>query len=777
MESDKLNNGENTPASNFLVQENDEFAFTNRQNAAADCTGIFHNGSIARDDPMSFPYAPFPVAPFPWKHIHGTHQPYAHSISETCGNLMVDLNQLHNLQNPLIDVNSMNVSSYRPSLYRQDLPFPEGHVKGVSNFHDKIGAADTMLNGSPYFNSLNNPEINFTLIGGNAGGGYEMTGHGREADGGHMHRPQMKNFVGLGGSKTTLSHPQNSGEMNIDHHDQVNAARFGCPKRIDGSFLSLGIGGKTDAKSKFDLNSREITGNLDGAFSPQLNTSHVRQATGISLNPGHNFVGGFSSFQNNIGGFPNLGYNAGGWTPSNNNVGVMCDTTTDLNSSPFHILQRSQADMQRGVPQLSNRNVDFVGNRDSRHANSDPYKGFIGELAPSSGPFSSCSAGWLDSGQTGKSGLVSESEKFTWTTTQPASDQLHKRFMGTAVPTESSMVSPSVGFKGSSIRKEHSAHLFSALKDSAAQAVDESAQLLKRKRVQPTGQRYSANDGSSRYAAGGGLFPKRVGVQFTKDSAAQAAGSGLFPQRLGVQVHEHTATQAVGDGLFPNITGTRVDDSRVAYAAEHGLYPKEIGLQTARRPELFSTDLRGPHFTTGGSQGLPAHYSNDIVRTTSTTGQVISTAKGYGLSQASDVLRRPSLKRGGILPPPTAPRIQCRKISLQPPIHPSVPSPPQTAPAGAIPIPPPPAIPIPAAVPHIKWQDSEGLPQPTGQKCMLCKRDLSFTPEGPVYQPAVSPPVAVLPCGHTFHDRCLQLITPEDQSKNPPCIPCAIGET
>ncbi|KAI7986150.1 hypothetical protein LOK49_LG14G01442 [Camellia lanceoleosa] len=610
-----------------------------KQNAAADCTGIFHNGSIARDDPMSFPYTQFPVAPFPWKHIHGTHQPYAHSIPETCGNLMVDLNQLHNLQNPLIDLNSMNVSSYRPSLYRQDLPFPEGHVKGVSNFHDKIGAADTMLNGSPYFNSLNNPEINFTLIGGNAGGGYEMTGHGREADGSHMHRPQMKNFVGLGGSKTTLSHPQNSGEMNIDHHDQVNAARFGCPKRIDGSFLSLGIGGKTDAKSKFDLNSREITGNLDGAFSPQLNTSHVRQATGISLNPGHNFVGGFSSFQNSIGGFPNLGYNVGGWTPSNNNVGVMCDTTTDLNSSPFHILQRPQADMQRGVPQLSNRNVDFVGNRDSRHANSDPYKGFIGELAASSGPFSSCSAGWLDSGQTGKSVLVSESEKFTWTTTQPASDQLHKRFMETAVPTESSMVSPSVGFKGSSIRKEHS-----ALKDSAAQAVDESAQLLKRKRVQPTGQ-------------------------------------------------------------------------------------------------------------------------------------VISTAKGYGLSQASDVLRRPSLKRGGILPPPTAPRIQRRKISLQPPIHPSVPFPPQTAPAGAIPIPPPPAIPSPAAVPHIKWQDSEGLPQPTGQKCMLCKRDLSFTPEGPVYQPAVSPPVAVLPCGHTFHDRCLQLITPEDQSKNPPCIPCAIGET
>lgn len=70
----------------------------------------------------------------------------------------------------------------------------------------------------------------------------------------------------------------------------------------------------------------------------------------------------------------------------------------------------------------------------------------------------------------------------------------------------------------------------------------------------------------------------------------------------------------------------------------------------------------------------------------------------------------------------------------------------------------------------------DGLPQPIGQKCMLCKRDLSFTPEGPVLQPTVPPSVAVLPCGHTFHDNCLQTITPEDQSKDPPCIPCATGE-
>ncbi|GAB4850568.1 hypothetical protein Ancab_029876 [Ancistrocladus abbreviatus] len=81
-----------------------------------------------------------------------------------------------------------------------------------------------------------------------------------------------------------------------------------------------------------------------------------------------------------------------------------------------------------------------------------------------------------------------------------------------------------------------------------------------------------------------------------------------------------------------------------------------------------------------------------------------------------------------------------------------------------------------ASTPHIKWQGSD-VPQPIGIKCLLCKRDLSYTSEGPVSQPSIPPVVAVLPCGHTFHDQCLLRITAENQSKDPPCIPCAVVET
>ncbi|XP_020232260.1 uncharacterized protein LOC109812661 isoform X2 [Cajanus cajan] len=81
---------------------------------------------------------------------------------------------------------------------------------------------------------------------------------------------------------------------------------------------------------------------------------------------------------------------------------------------------------------------------------------------------------------------------------------------------------------------------------------------------------------------------------------------------------------------------------------------------------------------------------------------------------------------------------------------------------------------MPSASGYIKFKDE--TPEPIGYKCFLCKRDLSYSPEGPISLPPTPPAVAVLSCGHTFHDCCLERITPDDQSHDPPCIPCALGE-
>ncbi|XP_057474625.1 uncharacterized protein LOC130762798 isoform X2 [Actinidia eriantha] len=711
---DNLDNGENPHAFTSLLQDNVEFALTNRQNDATESTGIFHNSIIARADPMSFPFMPSRIAPFPWKHIQGTYQPYRHNIPDTCGNLMIDLNDLHNLHNPLIDPDSGNVGSSIPCIYGQDLQHQEWNLKRVSCAVDKTLTGDNVTNDPAHFNSFQNPEINrnFPLIRDYTRGGYEMTKQGGETYNSNIYRPQIKTFVGLGGS--TTYDIQNIEGISIGTNDEACAAKLGCPNKLDGSFLSLGIGGNTDSEPKSHHSSRD---------SSHLYTSHVRPATGSSSNLGHNFVGGFSSSQNNADGFTSPGYYAEGFPSSNNHIGVMGSINSSLNSRQIHNLQNPQADMRRHFPTSSSRNLSIPGDRDAKYANLDTYKGIIGELASSSRPCSTSSTGLHDSRQTGAPGLASESVKLSWTTSQPTSDQLQRRLMETVqnFSPENSMVSSFRRFQGSSARQEHS------------------------------GQLYSTNDGNVPHVTAGGLFPKRGGVQVSKVVAPQAARSGLLPQRLGLQVNEHRAAQAAGHGLLPKSTGIQVTDSHVAYAAECGTYPKEIGVQTASCSQ----------------EGLHMQFSKDLTGPTSTTGQAISIAKGWGFSQASDVLGGPSLKRSTIRPPPAAPRVQRRKITPQPYIHPSVPFP-RTVPAALIPIPDP--------VNHIKWKDFDGLPQPIGQKCLLCKRDLSFTPEGPVHQPTVPPPVAVLPCGHTFHDHCLQLITPEDQSKNPPCIPCAIDD-
>ncbi|KAM1717849.1 hypothetical protein ACFX11_025639 [Malus domestica] len=134
--------------------------------------------------------------------------------------------------------------------------------------------------------------------------------------------------------------------------------------------------------------------------------------------------------------------------------------------------------------------------------------------------------------------------------------------------------------------------------------------------------------------------------------------------------------------------------------------------------------------------------------------------KSQSASSLSPQTAQPPLPQPQIVPP-LLPKRQTGPPSPPQPQTAAPPLPPQSRTASAV---------------HIKWKGF-GQSQPSGHKCLICKRDLSFTPEGPVSIPTIQPVVAVLPCGHTFHDHCLQLITPEDQAKSPPCIPCAIGDS
>lgn len=242
------------------------------------------------------------------------------------------------------------------------------------------------------------------------------------------------------------------------------------------------------------------------------------------------------------------------------------------------------------------------------------------------------------------------------------------------------------------------------------------------------------------------------------------------------QVHPHS------NSLFHERSGFPVPNWRGPYSSS-ALFPKRLGVQ----PTDFSTSWTNnahiqrpvrPPFAFGPPTNLPP-WVNPFSSPTSSGQQhhgipahLCQNPPGSKLNirpQASpSIASHSTLKRPATENPPAKYTSQRRKIIPQPAIHHSTtPYQRPNFPAG-VHIPP---------SDHVKWEGFEEPLKPTRHKCYLCKRDLSFTAEGPVSQPPTPLPVAVLPCGHTFHDHCLHIITPEDQVKNPPCIPCAIGET
>lgn len=83
---------------------------------------------------------------------------------------------------------------------------------------------------------------------------------------------------------------------------------------------------------------------------------------------------------------------------------------------------------------------------------------------------------------------------------------------------------------------------------------------------------------------------------------------------------------------------------------------------------------------------------------------------------------------------------------------------------------------------HIVWEGPDETFHYAGITCPICENDLSDMPdeyadeyEDEYYddvEPSVFPSVAILSCGHSFHAVCLDGITPEENSSDPPCFFC-----
>lgn len=526
MEEANPDHSSKAPISSFLQQRNDEppvsFSLEQRdkelglciiQNEATDCTrvscdgngnGAEHgHGRISHESSLA-------VHPFPWDNMWAGYQAYSQGNTGTGMNLMTNSAQHNSFLNPQIHSKSITggggMSLHRPV---SAFPCPEGDMNRSyqSYSHDNRAIAENLMNVATHFNNFQSHQIErkFLTGRGNAAGGFQMNREGGEVISSDDYRSQInRDFVNLAGSNPGLYHASSNRELGIVDSSMVSAVNSNFQGHIDGSFLTLGTGGSSEAGYKSVIYSNEINDkserlvfpqlinrtlsnpvrNIAGSFSslpnnvggfsslghssrtssnnglgetvfPQSNISFGQTANRISLNPLHNMAGHFSSWQNDVGEFLNPTHNSDAWASSNSDLRSMCGTKAEhLFPSSCHTLQPQQVDWQQYLP--NNRNLGLGMPIDAQLANIDPY-GFQDFPTAATRPINSSEAGVLDFGLPSLSELLPEATKTKKIISQLTPGQLQRRYMNLRnFSSGSSMASPSVwGIEGTT-RQEQS---------------------------------------------------------------------------------------------------------------------------------------------------------------------------------------------------------------------------------------------------------------------------------------------------------------------------------
>ncbi|KAG8379650.1 hypothetical protein BUALT_Bualt07G0111100 [Buddleja alternifolia] len=601
------------------------------------------------------------------------------------------------------------------------------NVKSDSSCHaidrnNTVGADYLMNRASSSTDYLKSQvEMNFMPPRGETVSGYPMKACGAEAK---TIRSQMSgNFSSLG-CGTSLSPLANNPEA-------IRRDSTFSPFPSDGNFLSLGIGGGTEIRPNSNFSNWEIATKLEEAFLSQSNSSLVRQSPKDPLSrPARiqNNVNGLSSSESNLVSRMSTCYEGG----------PIRDTNARLNSIPFPSWQTPQANIRPG----------FIATSDNFEFDQNPSLPF-----PRNFPVHpECAASFP---------LGTQPTNPTYLASQSISNR-QEGYHGDSymnVSPQSSRKHFSERHRGSSISHAQLGKLTPFTEGIRSQTADG---VLFPVSVQPVGNLAPRTEGTRAGIPKIGSFPSSVQQVGTSHnvSSAGAFGKSLFPERIGFQIPKGSTFQSAAGGPFPKRLGVQPHDFSTARTGQGNLHStQDYGLV-----DYFQKPIRPPSII-----GPPPMHSAASFRPLAKSGKVNPAANIDVRPRDSSIVSRPYLKRQATENPPIARPVHHRKIFP----HHSVPHQGRNIPPTPIPetthIPPDPL--------HVKWQGFDEPPKPTGHRCLLCKRDLSFTAEGPVYQPAIPPAVAVLPCGHTFHDHCLERITPKGHSKYPPCIPCAIGET
>eukprot|EP00257_Ricinus_communis_P013501 XP_015570944.1 uncharacterized protein LOC8280271 isoform X1 [Ricinus communis] len=746
MASEKPNQGDKSPKSTSSPQSNEEFASLHPLNRAV-------------DDDNSFDHAAYPV---PYLSIGGMYevpQPYEQ-----------DMSYFPITEN---DIGPFNVSAYPETGYGyfyepvSDLQSLVGNVNEFGQ-HDAPGALAAERNiittGTDMAGGLQMPrtgeEANANdictpwLIGnqGTYAGSPHLSSHspstrssqlcrpGGEANGSNISRQSlMRNQFFHSGTLPVSDYSLSGGELRMNNNVMRDAAQSNHPEALDGKTLTLGIGCNVETRSEHKVSSKDSNQSTKRIVLPTVNTSSGQNIARSFMNSSSNMASGFSSFQNFTGGFSRLALNESLYQTQNPDAFSSLGQNAGGVSYPARNLNR-----------LSSLGQNAGGvYHDVKNANK------FSSLVQNSGGFLSLTQnvdGFSHQAQNidRSSGVVQNVDGFS----KPSINETG-RILSLQVD-EQNLHIPS---RGNSGLGEKRVERFVDVDNNASS------------------QGFPTNSSIPHISNEVGNTPWFIATGMPSSSQDPHIGAVRnFSPIIGVTRNRAGQDQSAGH---------HVSKVSAAQAAEcgplckNGVQPDSNGnhhLSQALVSVNPSKSLLGPPHTTDiPAVNVPAQYSSISPE---------PCRKRAASASPSDVTKAPRTKTRV-----TKPRSHLSTAALAQTGVPDAPLAPVNSLSPRIPhtirCRPPlsytsshlPSLARTSPLRYVKHQaKDEKTLVPSGNKCYICNRDLSFTPEGPIDQPKQPIPVAVLPCGHHFHDSCLQRITPEDQAQDPPCIPCAIGD-
>ncbi|CAK7336342.1 unnamed protein product [Dovyalis caffra] len=817
MASEKPKLGDKLPNPSSAPQRNEELEALDPTNLHAD-----HSGSF--DDLLP----PFPF--FQTGDMQGMPQHYAQEMPLPAIRMMNEFSQFNFSDHTAFDHDYLHRSV-------PDIPLSEGNVNESVDYFPLCALTNVA---SKMYDDLQNSKIDRKVesVRSDMAIGSEMYREAAEANINDVHRSSLiGNQMRYRASTNMPTHYSTNGKGGINNTVRTRAAHSTHPQILDGSSLKLGVGTNTETRSTSNVSSRYNTLKYNEAARPQSSALRGQKDDISSLSSCSKVTGDFSTIRNNVGGFNNLVWddggfssltqnvdglsrvernaggvsqqvknvvefsnllqNVGGLSPQTKNVGGFSRQLQNVEQLPRPSQNEGDrsssllADRQHYHSVSSNRNSGLRVNGNARFSDVNLSTGFQGFPTEPLILRNRNQVGIPDYGHLAN-GLQSSS--FIRNATQSASDQQQNPHTGsfTNLSPEPSQVAAFVGVTRSNSGQIQSGHKFDSVKLAQSQGTVP-VQLFRSSSgsSSSTGQVISAVNAPGQASS----VPCRPSLKRDAAESPLATSEALHRKvrvtRASSQLSTPNMDQIASPHAPPPLAWTpslrppfiqpthpRVIQSPPNVAQINAPHPALVWIPHLRPPPV---QLQTAH------QNL-AHSVSNLAQMTPSHSPLASTPTNPVLVQSAHprlALFSPNLARA---PPPYVPlaRIPRSSPSLIQTVFPNLAQKPpiclpltqntSVRPPLSRNAPHVPPLPSTKGTDRIKWQDPEKTPKLSGHQCFICKRDLSFTPEGPVEQPVNPPPVAVLPCRHHFHAFCLERITTRSDAEDPPCIPCALGD-